>query len=119
MGGRDLTSPFRGAHVGTEEQSENGGGVATASDSLTITANRTGKSDEVPIQDGTVRATALRNIKVNEDDFGVMTYDPAFMNTASCRSAITYLDGEAGVLEDGGDPIEQHAAHSTDLEGGD
>src|ERR1700712_2105526 len=102
--------------MGTEEQSENGGGVATASDSLTITDNRTGKSYEVPIEDGTVRATALRNIKVNESDFGVMSYDPAFMNTASCRSAITYLDGEAGVLEYGGYPIEQLAENSTYLE---
>jgi citrate synthase len=102
--------------VGTEEQSENGGGVATASDSLTITDNRTGKSYEVPIEDGTVRATALRDIKVNEQDFGVMTYDPAFMNTASCRSAITYLDGEAGILEYRGYPIEQLAEHSTYLE---
>ena len=102
--------------MGTEEQSENGGGVATASDSLTITDNRTGKSYEVPIEDGTVRATALRDIKVNESDFGVMTYDPAFMNTASCRSAITYLDGEAGVLEYRGYPIEQLAEHSTYLE---
>ncbi len=102
--------------MGTEEQTENGGGVATASDSLTITDNRTGKSYEVPIEDGTVRATALRDIKVSEDDFGVMTYDPAFMNTASCRSAITYLDGEAGVLEYRGYPIEQLAEHSTYLE---
>ena len=102
--------------MGTEEQTENGGGVATASDSLTITDNRTGKSYEVPIEDGTVRATALRNIKVYEDDFGVMTYDPAFMNTASCRSAITYLDGEAGILEYRGYPIEQLAEHSTYLE---
>src|SRR5215217_6469430 len=102
--------------MGTEEQTSNGGGVATASDSLTITDNRTGKSYEVPIEDGTVRATALRDIKVNEQDFGVMTYDPAFMNTASCRSAITYLDGEAGVLEYRGYPIEQLAEQSTYLE---
>lgn len=102
--------------MGTEEQTENGGGVATASDSLTITDNRTGKTYEVPIEDGTVRATALRDIKVNESDFGVMAYDPAFMNTASCRSAITYLDGEAGVLEYRGYPIEQLAEHSTYLE---
>src|SRR4051794_9115054 len=102
--------------MGTEEQSTNGGGVATASDSLTITDNRTGKTYEVPIEDGTVRATALRDIKVGEDDFGVMSYDPAFMNTASCRSAITYLDGEAGVLEYRGYPIEQLAEHSTYLE---
>jgi citrate synthase len=102
--------------MGTEEQSTNGGGVATASDSLTITDNRTGKSYEVPIEDGTVRATALRDIKVNEDDFGVMSYDPAFMNTASCRSAITYLDGENGVLEYRGYPIEQLAENSTYIE---
>ena len=102
--------------MGTEEQSETGGGVATVSDSLTITDNRTGKTYEVPIEDGTVRATALRNIKVNEEDFGVMAYDPAFMNTASCRSAITYLDGEKGILEYRGYPIEQLAEHSTYLE---
>src|SRR5690242_8688413 len=102
--------------MGTEEQSSNGGGVATASDTLTITDNRTGKTYEVPVEDGTVRATALRDIKVSEDDFGVMSYDPAFMNTASCRSAITYLDGEAGVLEYRGYPIEQLAEHSTYLE---
>ena len=102
--------------MGTEEQSSNGGGVATASDSLTITDNRTGKTYEVPVEDGTVRATALRDIKVNEDDFGVMSYDPAFMNTASCRSAVTYLDGEAGVLEYRGYPIEQLAEQSTYLE---
>src|SRR5690348_18361107 len=102
--------------MGTEEQTADGGGTATASDSLTITDNRTGKSYEVPIEDGTVRATALRNIKVNEDDFGVMTYDPAFMNTASCRSAITYLDGEKGILEYRGYPIEQLAEKSTYLE---
>jgi citrate synthase len=102
--------------MGTEEQSTNGGGVATASESLTITDNRTGKTYEVPIEDGTVRATALRDIKVGDDDFGVMSYDPAFMNTASCRSAITYLDGEAGVLEYRGYPIEQLAENSTYLE---
>jgi citrate synthase len=102
--------------MGTEEQSTNGGGTATASDSLTITDNRTGRTYEVPIEDGTIRATALRDIKVGDDDFGVMSYDPAFMNTASCRSAITFLDGEAGVLEYRGYPIEQLAEHSTYLE---
>src|SRR4051812_28927055 len=102
--------------MGTEEQTENGGGVATANETLTITDNRTGKTYEVPVEDGTIRATALRDIKVNESDFGVMSYDPAFMNTASCRSAITYLDGEAGVLEYRGYPIEQLAEHSTYLE---
>jgi len=102
--------------MGTEEQTSNGGGTATAAESLTITDNRTGKTYEVPIEDGTVRATALRDIKVNESDFGVMSYDPAFMNTASCRSAITFLDGDAGVLEYRGYPIEQLAEHSTYLE---
>src|SRR5436305_10842257 len=102
--------------MGTEEQTSNGGGVATAADSLSITDNRTGKSYEVPVEDGTIRATALRDIKVSEDDFGVMSYDPAFMNTASCRSEITFLDGEAGVLEYRGYPIEQLAEQSTYLE---
>lgn len=102
--------------MGTEEQTENAGGVATVSDTLTITDNRTGKTYEVPVEDGTIRATALRSIKVNDSDFGVMSYDPAFMNTASCRSAITYLDGEAGVLEYRGYPIDQLAEHSTYLE---
>src|SRR4026209_787898 len=103
--------------MGTEEQGTNGGGgVATAGDTLTITDNRTGQTYEIPIEDGTIRAPALRDIKVNESDFGVMTYDPAFMNTASCRSAITYLDGENGVLEYRGYPIEQLAEHSTYLE---
>src|SRR6188768_576710 len=102
--------------MGTEEQGSNGGGVATASDTLTITDNRTGRTYEVPVEDGTVRATALRDIKVDEDDFGVMSYDPAFMNTASCRSAVAFLDGEAGVLEYRGYPIEQLAERSTYLE---
>jgi citrate synthase len=102
--------------MGTEEQSENGGLAATASDSLTITDNRTGKTYEVPIEDGAIRATTLRDIKVDENDFGVVSYDPAFMNTASCRSSITYLDGEAGILEHRGYPIEQLAEHSTYLE---
>src|SRR4051812_32248596 len=102
--------------MATEDQRTDGGGTATASDSLTITDNRTGRTYEVPVEDGTIRATALRDIKVNDDDFGVMSYDPAFMNTASCRSAITYLDGEAGVLEYRGYPIEQLAEHSTYLE---
>src|ERR687893_2759215 len=102
--------------MGTEEQTDNGGGVATASDSLTITDNRTGKTYDVPVEDGTIRATSLREIKVNESDFGVMSYDPAFMNTASCRSSVTFLDGEAGELEYRGYPIEQLAEQSTYLE---
>src|SRR5690242_8549328 len=103
--------------MGTEEQTTSGGnGVATASETLTITDNRTGRTYEVPIEDGTVRAIALRDIKVDDDDFGLMTYDPAYLNTASCRSAITYIDGDKGILEYRGYPIEDLAEHSTYLE---
>src|SRR5215212_6115092 len=102
--------------MGTEEETTDGGGVATASDTLSITDNRTGVTYEVPVEDGTVRAMALRDIKVSEDDFGLMTYDPAYTNTASCRSAITYIDGDKGILEYRGYPIEQLAEHSTYLE---
>ena len=86
------------------------------SETLTIVDNRTGQSYELPIEDGTIRATDLRQIKVSESDFGLMTYDPAFMNTASCRSAITYLDGDNGVLRYRGYPIEQLADKSSFLE---
>jgi len=66
---------------------------------LTITDNRTGKQYELPIENDTVKALDLRKIKVNDDDFGLMTYDPAFMNTASCKSRITFIDGDKGILE--------------------
>jgi len=85
-------------------------------DSLTITDNRTGKQYELPITDGTIRATDLRKIKVEEDDFGMMTYDPAFMNTAACRSRITFIDGDKGILLYRGYPIEQLAERSDFLE---
>jgi citrate synthase len=85
-------------------------------DTLTITDNRTGKQYEVPITDGTIKAIDLRAIKASDDDFGLMTYDPAFTNTASCRSAITYIDGDKGELEYRGYPIEQLAEKSTYLE---
>jgi citrate synthase len=81
-----------------------------------VTDNRTGKQYEIPIEDGTIRATELRKIKTDEDDFGLMTYDPAFMATASCRSAITFIDGERGILEYRGYPIEQLAEKSSYLE---
>src|SRR6201987_4571458 len=100
----------------TETQSQDGADVATRSDTLTIVDNRTGKSYEVPIEDETIRATALRQIKVHEDDFGLMTYDPAYMATASCRSAITFIDGDKGILEYRGYPIEQLAEQSSYLE---
>ncbi|NOT43794.1 MAG: citrate synthase [Acidobacteria bacterium] len=85
-------------------------------DTLTVTDNRTGKQYELPIKDGTIRATDLRQIKTADDDGGLATYDPAFMNTAACRSRITYIDGEKGVLEYRGYPIEQLAEQSTYLE---
>jgi citrate synthase len=85
-------------------------------DSLTITDNRTGKQYELPIQDGTIKAMDLRQIKVSDDDFGMMTYDPAFMNTASCKSRITFIDGDKGILEYRGYPIDQLAEKSTYLE---
>ena len=103
--------------MATEQQSADGAaGVATSTDTLSVTDNRTGRSYEIPIEDGTIRALSLRDIKTDDDDFGLMTYDPAFMNTASCRSAITYLDGDAGVLEYRGYPIEQLAEQSSYLE---
>jgi citrate synthase len=84
--------------------------------SLEIRDSRTGKSYTVPIKDGTIRALDLRAIKVDEEDFGMMTYDPAFMNTASCRSAITFIDGDRGILRYRGYPIEQLAETATFLE---
>jgi citrate synthase len=91
-------------------------GAPMASDSLTVTDNRTGKTYELPIEDGTVRAMDLRQIKVDEDEFGMLAYDPAFTNTASCRSAVTYIDGGAGILEHRGYSIEQLCERSTFLE---
>jgi citrate synthase len=87
-----------------------------AKDSLTITDNRTGKTYEVPIQDGTIRAIDLRKITTGEGDFGLMTYDPAFTNTAACKSRITFIDGDRGILNYRGYPIEQLAEKSNYLE---
>ncbi|HET6891431.1 MAG TPA: citrate synthase [Pyrinomonadaceae bacterium] len=83
---------------------------------LSITDNRTGKHYELPIEFGTIKAMDLRQIKTSEDDFGLMTYDPAFMNTASCKSRITFIDGDRGILEYRGYPIDQLAEQSTYLE---
>jgi citrate synthase len=85
-------------------------------DTLTITDNRTGKTYEIPVQDGAIKAMDLRQIKTGADDFGLMTYDPAFQNTAACRSKITYIDGDKGVLLYRGYPIEQLAEQSTFIE---
>jgi citrate synthase len=105
--------------MATDERTEQegDGGVATVGqDTLTITDNRTGQTYEVEVTDGTVKAMDLRQVKVSDDDFGLMAYDPAFTNTASCRSAITYIDGEAGILQHRGYPIEQLCEHSSYLE---
>jgi citrate synthase len=84
--------------------------------SLSITDNRTGRQYEVPVQDGAIRGADLRQIKLADDDAGLVTYDPGFMNTAACRSAITYIDGDKGILRYRGYPIEQLAERSTFLE---
>jgi citrate synthase len=99
------------------QATQRGDGVAqTGADTLSVTDNRTGQTYEIEITDGTVRAMDFRQIKVDDDDFGLMTYDPAFTNTAAARSAVTYIDGDAGVLEYRGYPIEQLAEQSSYLE---
>jgi citrate synthase len=100
----------------TETQEQAADGKAGGQESLTVTDNRTGKTYDIPIEDGTIRGMALREIKVDDDDFGLMSYDPAYLNTASCRSSITYIDGDQGILEYRGYPIEQLAEHSSYLE---
>src|SRR5258708_8362149 len=85
-------------------------------ETLTITDNRTGKNYEVPIKNGTIKAMDLRQIKTDAHDFGMMSYDPAFNNTASCVSRITYIDGDQGILRYRGYPIEELAEKSTYLE---
>src|SRR3954470_24296706 len=99
-----------------QNQRDDGGGVATAAETLSVTDNRTGETYEVEIEDGTVKAMDFRQIKVSDDDFGLMTYDPAFTNTASVRSSVCFIDGEAGVLEYRGYPIEQLCEKSSYLE---
>jgi citrate synthase len=83
---------------------------------LTITDNRTGKTYTVPVEDGTIRAMNLRQIKTGPEDFGLMTYDPAFMNTASCKSAITFIDGDKGILRYRGYPIDELAERRSFLQ---
>ena len=87
-----------------------------SNDTLSITDNRTGSTYEIPIENDTIKATDLRQIKVNDEDFGMMSYDPAFGNTASCKSKVTFIDGEKGILRYRGYPIEQLAEKSTFLE---
>ena len=90
--------------------------TAQSSSALTVTDNRTGTVYEIPIVDGAIPATALRQIKISDDDFGLLSYDPAYMNTANCRSAITFIDGERGILRYRGYPIQELAEHATFLE---
>ena len=103
--------------MATEQETSQDGGVATAGkETLSVTDNRTGQSYELEITEGTIKSIDLRQIRVADDDFGMMAYDPAFTNTASCRSTITYIDGEAGVLQHRGIPIEQLSERSSFLE---
>jgi citrate synthase len=102
--------------MSTDTQAAGADVAQNGRETLSVTDNRTGRSYEIEITDGTVRSTDFRQIKVSDDDFGLMTYDPAYMNTASCRSQITYLDGENGILEYRGYPIEQLAEQSSYLE---
>src|SRR5919201_1989800 len=102
--------------MATETKTQAADGRATGREILSVTDERTGQSYELPITDGTIRASELREIKVAEDDFGLMSYDPAFLNTASCRSAITWIDGDKGELWYRGIPIEQLCEHSNYLE---
>jgi citrate synthase len=91
-------------------------GDGPSTETLTVTDNRTGRTYELAVTDGTVRAMDLRQIKVSDEEFGLMAYDPAYTNTASCRSAITYIDGERGILQHRGYPIEQLCEQSSYLE---
>jgi citrate synthase len=95
---------------GSERSGSDGEGT------LSVTDDRTGKTYRIPIQDGSIRAVDLRQIKTSDDDFGLLSYDPSFMNTASCRSSVTYLDGEGGILRYRGYPIEELAEHASFLE---
>jgi citrate synthase len=104
-------SPTKPVSAPTEEKES-----AARHETLTVTDNRTGKQYEIPIQNDTIRAIDLRQIKVNADDFGMMSYDPAFTNTASCISRITFIDGDKGILRYRGYPIEELAEKSTYLE---
>jgi citrate synthase len=99
-----------------EKKRDTGIAPTEKKDALTVIDQRTGKSYEIPIADGTIRAIDLRQIKIDPQDFGLMSYDPAFMNTAACKSRITFIDGEKGILRYRGYPIEQLAEKSSYLE---
>jgi citrate synthase len=103
-------------HAILGERGMSKGTTATQTDALSVTDGRTGKTYDLPITDGAVRAMDLRQIKETPDEFGTLSYDPAFLNTAACRSAITYIDGDQGILRYRGYPIEQLAEGATFLE---
>jgi len=105
---RGLRGIFNGLPI-VRNHDEKAEGSPAPRETLTITDNRTGKSYEVPITHDTIRAADLRQIKVDPKDFGMMSYDPAFNNTASCISKITFIDGDAGILRYRGYPIEDLA----------
>src|SRR6201998_2894815 len=105
-----MSSPLSATHTTKPD------GATGARETLTVTDNRTGKCYEIPVTHGTIRAADLRQIKVDPKEFGMMSYDPAFNNTASCISRITYIDGDAGILRYRGYPIEDLAEKSTYLE---
>ncbi len=90
--------------------------VSSGDGTLHVTDSRTGRSYDIPVTDGAIRATDLRRIKTADDDYGVLSYDPAFLNTASCRSAITFIDGDRGILRYRGYPIEELAERCTFLQ---
>jgi citrate synthase len=97
-------------------ENTNSSKAAQPAESLTVIDNRTGEAYELPIHEGAIRASEFRRIKTTEDDFGLLVYDPGYANTASCRSAITHIDGEKGILEYRGYPIEELAERATYLE---
>src|ERR1700746_1228980 len=108
--------PADGPAAATMSERPGGDENGAPAETLTVTDNRTGKTYVLPVSDATVRAVDLRQIKVDPDEFGLMSYDPAYMNTASRRSAITYIDGDRGILEHRGYSIESLCEHSSYLE---
>src|SRR5579884_364279 len=118
-----LAAVARPAHFALEDdrmsqsnEAVRGSAPAVDTAQLAVEDQRTGRAYQVPIRDGSVRAIDLRQIRTGPDDFGLMSYDPGFLNTASCRSAVTYIDGDRGILLYRGYPIEQIAGHATFLD---
>ena len=103
--------------MSSQTETQDGAGVQqSGKDTLSVTDNRTGRTYEIEITDGTVRAMDFRQMKVDDEDFGLMSYDPAFTNTASCRSAITFIDGDKGILRYRGYDVSELAEKSSFIE---